>query len=337
MTLSRKDTLILKGFAIICIVLHNVLHLLTSFKENEFSFHAENIKLFLKDFSVFPVVDMLSFFGWLGVSVFVFISGYGLQASYGSQKIKPSHWIRCHYIKLLLLLTIPLLIYTILFFIIEGFNPMMALVSLMEELLILNFISPQSFNPGVYWYLGLAMQLYLVFLILRCLSDRVLVIAVMVACLIISFTSGDIQSYIRHNFIGWIPEFIFGMFYCRNRTYLPDDYRWSSVIAIACLPLIFLVSLTTYTFYLAGPLFIVFILGIKKFLSFIPGLAWIGSISASLYVIHPIVRYLIMCLPIELIAFRTSLIVLAISLLLAIPYQYFLNMLNRTILHPQYR
>lgn len=337
MTLSRKDTLILKGFAIICIVLHNVLHLLTSFKENEFSFHAENIKLFLKDFSVFPVVDMLSFFGWLGVSVFVFISGYGLQTSYGSANIKPFSWIRKHYLKLILLLTIPLLIFIFLFFIEEGFTLRKAVNFLMEGLLLLNFISPQDINPGVYWYLGLAIQLYLLFLFLRHVSVRVLLITVIVTCLIISFTSGYTQSYLRHNFVGWLPEFIFGMWCSRSKSCFYPNSLSALAISIACLPLIFLVSLTPYTFYLAGPLFIVFILGLKKLLSYIPGLAWIGSVSASVYVIHPIVRNIAMNWGIELIAFRTSLIVFAVSLLLAIPYQHFLNMLNRTILHPQYR
>jgi len=80
--LSRENSLILRGVAILFIMLHNFLHLeqygFTG--ENEMSFSAEKAFGFFNavsnDSNV--IAEFLSHLGWIGVPVFVFLTGYGI-------------------------------------------------------------------------------------------------------------------------------------------------------------------------------------------------------------------------------------------------------------------
>lgn len=77
--LSKENSKILRGLAIIAITLHNYLHILGFSKENEMAFSMENTNHF---FTVLSDGDFLaeifSFLGWMGVPVFVFLTGFGV-------------------------------------------------------------------------------------------------------------------------------------------------------------------------------------------------------------------------------------------------------------------
>lgn len=82
-SLSRTDTAVLKALAMIFIVTHNFMHLVTPApSENEFAFYsAEGIWRALTICFVYPGEIphvVFSFFGHYGVVAFVFLSGYGL-------------------------------------------------------------------------------------------------------------------------------------------------------------------------------------------------------------------------------------------------------------------
>ena len=87
---SKQDTSILKGFAIICICLHNFFHYLPpSPGENEFYFSLNHINNFFSQISETPAefVNLIfSYLGHYGVQIFIFISGYGLAVSMGKQE-----------------------------------------------------------------------------------------------------------------------------------------------------------------------------------------------------------------------------------------------------------
>ena len=80
MQLSRADTCYIKGIAILCIALHNFLHLLPPmYPCNEFEFSLQNIITVAEDFSAGKSINILfSFLGYIGIYVFFFLSGYGL-------------------------------------------------------------------------------------------------------------------------------------------------------------------------------------------------------------------------------------------------------------------
>ena len=75
----------MKGFAIIFIMLHNFLHINGFSKENETVFYLERTQMFFQNVLNQPlnvIGDVFSFIGWVGVPVFVFLSGYGLERKY---------------------------------------------------------------------------------------------------------------------------------------------------------------------------------------------------------------------------------------------------------------
>ncbi len=90
--LSKESSLVLRGLAILCIMFHNFLHLeIFGFcKENEMSFIEERAEAFFNAFSddvIMSVFQIVSFLGWIGVPVFVFLTGYGLATKYPPQYV----------------------------------------------------------------------------------------------------------------------------------------------------------------------------------------------------------------------------------------------------------
>ncbi len=82
--LDIRDTTILKGLAISAIVLHNYFHLLSPVHENEFAFDPNHFRVFLATVvhPMLAIQAIFSFFGHFGVTVFVFLSAYGLSRSH---------------------------------------------------------------------------------------------------------------------------------------------------------------------------------------------------------------------------------------------------------------
>ncbi len=91
--LDRRDTTILKGLAVSAIVLHNFFHAVSPARENEFIFRPERFGVFLDTVRhpSLAVQAFLSFFGYLGVPIFIFLSAYGLAKSHWDD---PASWTR---------------------------------------------------------------------------------------------------------------------------------------------------------------------------------------------------------------------------------------------------
>ena len=77
--LSKENSKVLRGVAIIAIALHNYFHILGFSTENEMAFSMENTNHF---FSVIAdghlFAEIFSFLGRLGVPVFIFLTGFGI-------------------------------------------------------------------------------------------------------------------------------------------------------------------------------------------------------------------------------------------------------------------
>ena len=84
--LSQEDCYSLRTLAIICIVLHNFTHCLPgASRENEFTFSFDNVVYFYNSIlSSDFFIHLFSFWGHLGVPIFVFLSAFGLSQKYGN-------------------------------------------------------------------------------------------------------------------------------------------------------------------------------------------------------------------------------------------------------------
>lgn len=90
---TRDDTNVIKGVAILSIILHNLLHWISpSPGENEFDFYRDRVNNFIDGIINCPLESInliISYFGHYGVQLFVFVSGMGL--AYSMCK-KPRTW-----------------------------------------------------------------------------------------------------------------------------------------------------------------------------------------------------------------------------------------------------
>jgi len=82
--LDHRDSTLLKGLAIVAIALHNFFHVVSPAHQNEFVFHPGAYRVFLQEASLpsHSIQACFSFFGFLGIQVFIFLSAYGLAKSH---------------------------------------------------------------------------------------------------------------------------------------------------------------------------------------------------------------------------------------------------------------
>lgn len=327
MNITKQETSALKGLCIIMIVLHNVIHQATPpLAENEFQYAESNVSAFYAMFFDAPLTYFLSFFGWLGVSFFIFISGYGLTSTYGTSGLNTCRWITRHYLKLELLLFPALFVFFLLqFYYNQG--QINCVTYLLQQSLVLNVINPGKIVIGIWWYIGMAFQLYLWFLLLRKVPAKYLIAIALASCLLIGLLPQTYVSYLRHNSIGWMPEFIFGMLAARNMNMKIN--KWQAVmLAIAAIIATIAFSLSRYTFFLSGVSFVTLLLVGRTFITKSKTLIYIGKISASLYVVHAVVRWVYNITARHVEALNTlpiivsGLIVLFVGICVSVIYNY---------------
>lgn len=91
--LDVQDTVVLKGLAISFIVLHNFFHAVNPARQNEFRFHPGSFAIFLQQVRHAPLAiqAFFSYYGFLGITVFIFLSAYGLAMKHWDD---PTTWTR---------------------------------------------------------------------------------------------------------------------------------------------------------------------------------------------------------------------------------------------------
>ena len=314
MKLSIADTNSMKGVAITFIVWHNLIHSLIPLKENEFTFNIDYSKLFwehIKGLDSSLWMDIFSFLGWYGVPVFLFVSGYGLVRKYEDNQLNINfkNFTCYHAKKLFTLMACPYLVYLILVF---YFEHIVKYIHAVFQLTMLSNLYPPLINPGIYWFWGLMLQLYICYYMffyrrkninlfyLNILSIVTMVLFIIFADnpFLMKFTSDGTQylSYIRHNFIGWILPFTFGIFYARSNWNIVSAFLWKNIlILMVAIILLVFTNFNIYT-WLFSPVIaiviaIVFNSLIKNISLFNNLFIILGKISAFLFAIHPLVRY----------------------------------------------
>ena len=289
MRLGRDEITALKGLSIIMIVLHNVIHMMCPVHENEFSFSQSNVTALLENFCSMPVSSFFSFFGWLGVSFFIFASAYGLTVKYGDRPLPVIAWLRQHYLKLFLLMLPAFAAYIAMSLYRHPQGLVDFIYFAIEQSLLLNILNPYAIVPGVFWYIGIAFQFYIWYLVLRRASDKQLILMALCSCALVAFLPQHYVSYIRHNSLGWMSEFAAGILLARHpHAVLKIKRPWT--MACICILAAALLSFSRYTYMIAGLCFTGALLACKELMAEAGALLRIGKISASIYIVHPVVR-----------------------------------------------
>lgn len=317
MELSKSDCNVLKGLAIIAIMLHNFCHCLPgSPLENEFTWKAEKTQYFFQHFGESPFFNLFSFWGHYGVIIFVFLSGYGLVRKYEqtSTYISSSRFIIIHYMKLLKLMIPGLVIYWFIFWLLYSDLHDTSLSQFTAQLsFIINFI-PKYFieiSPGPYWYFGLTMEFYILYkLFLHNKSNSIIIATCCIFCLPLFFANGHYQTmeWLKYNFWGSIIPFSIGILFARGIPHIPISIKckemrllFSTAYALfLILLLLFLILCAEMNYYLW--LFISLpIVSLSLCIVRIPIKGFnlvmerIGNVSSLLFVIHPLIRLILLC------------------------------------------
>lgn len=335
--LTRTECTALRGLAIVAIALHNYCHFIGRIvQENEYQYHVQhNDRLWeiLSNPDVLLPVHLLSYFGHYGVPVFLFLSGLGLVMKYeaplnppkggkigspslspskgspslnpskGSPSLSPIPFLRYHYLKLLRMLVVGFVLFVFVDTMTPGRFHFHWYNVLAQLTMTINLLpTPDKIIwPGIYWFFGLMMELYMVYRLLLYRRSSWWTVGLVAVCWLLQVVcepDGESLNRLRYNFIGGMLPFGAGILYARygERLKMPvmRPYQWLFV-SLLVFAVVFAMCFNFQT-WLWIPLFIV--VGSIAFVKALPsGLmnitVWLGSLSAAMFVAHPIARKLL--------------------------------------------
>lgn len=309
--LSKESSLILRGVAIMAIMLHNFLHnpQLGFSLENEMAYKPENALHFFEvvGFKGLNVYELLSFLGWTGVVVFVFLTGYGVAKNPPPTLSDSYHYVRRQYLKLLALLLPAMAIFIIGDAIQHNLIP-----TLLKRISYITMMANIAYPwvkcpPGVYWYFGFTFQLYLLYAFLgKYLNGKNLLFwgTLSIICLagLCSADMPEILSVYKHCFTGWFAIFAIGLWLGNKdekevAKYSNHSMLFDIMLIIISAFLVFWMNKWMVMWLLvpfaALVMFVSIGLVIMRSIYLSAVFKWIGQLSAFIFVCHPIVRFVI--------------------------------------------
>jgi len=226
--LTKQQTYICKGIAILFIVIHNVVAKIPSAPGyNEFYFNGDYIEQALHMLYSDPahlITVMMTFLGHYGVQVFIFLSAYGLVRSIALQPNTWKKFIHKRIVQLIIPMLFVMLFYLGLDYFFSGLFSLRSgehdLFDVLKRMLFIsNFIPGEAFLViGPWWFLSMIMQFYLLFMPLRAMQMRYGNASLAVLSLLMIFIMIPLEPWLQHygfsltlTALGHLPEFALGM------------------------------------------------------------------------------------------------------------------------------
>ena len=302
--LSRAECNIMRGFAILLIVINNFTHMFKDVvKDCEYNFYWETVTGFLNNLAhpdhMLPF-NFLSFYCPYGVMLFIFLSGYCLTLKYekgNGQGTSAKDFIINHYNKLFTMQLKGLSLFLLFYFI---FYPDHVLGwGIVFQTLLLGNLGNVCM-PGPYWFFGMIMEMYIIYrLIVYRRHDGIAIGLTLFSLLVMAFMEpeGPWLNYLRINCFLAILPFCLGVLAARHL-----DAKFLSIhkshICLGWFLLSFiLLTLVKFNFYtwLFLPIFVVAtaVTIVKLFIrmKLLNNIfSWMGALSGVLFVVHPTVR-----------------------------------------------
>lgn len=348
LNLSRNDISVLKGMGILCIILHNFLHLLPfTVHECEYTFNVnKGYQLWVRmtNMSSDLLADFLSYFGHYGVPVFLFASGYGLVMKHEQLRKGEPTFLKFMSHNISKLFKLMILAY-LAFILIDRWGQGIESIKVVAQLTFTGnlFYGPIAY-PGPYWYFSLTLQLYILYyLILRHTGKKTIISLIIVCTIIQAYFIKDYQNlnYIRYNFIGSVLPFCMGVWAARygipvKRRFLLPLTAMTALLIWGFVPMIGHfkgsdISMVSGYSWLLVPFFVTYtFLCLQKALPKLIAtpFAWIGGISAAVFATHPIVRSVILPLTNSNNYKLNVLIYLAVCLIIGYLYNHIVKLMK---------
>lgn len=299
LSLTKKETIALRGLAIGLIILHNFCHWLPAcIDENEYTWSIDRIHrfvLYISDGGPHLLLNFLSHYGHYGVAMFLFLSGYGLVRKYesaDSPRLSAPSFLLHQALKLWELM-IPALValWALKSFYSGTWNwHANAIIELLTFTVNLDLHRPLILGP--WWWFSLMMQFYILYRLVLYRRSRAWLITTTILCLAAQFVatylslgqlhnSSCIMTYLHYNFPCSILPFALGIWLARYGA----DWLFHPFAAVMGIAVVILGSYNPWVWSIASPFAVAVMLQGRR----LP-LAWLGTISAWVFAIHPIVR-----------------------------------------------
>ena len=299
----------MRGIAILAIMLHNYCHYVKGIaKENEYQFltkRCDRLWEALTSPDEFLPMDFLSFFGHYGVPVFLFLSGYGLIRKYELDPQPVGHipFLRYHYLKLLRMLIVGFVLFIMVDAVTPGRFPFHWDNVIAQLLMYINVLpEPDKIIwPGIYWFFGLMMELYVVYRLLLYRRSSLLVVGLIAVCWLLQLLcdpAGATLNRLRYNFVGGMLPFGAGILLARHGDRIPAlslrPYGWL-LVSVATFALVFALCFHFHSWlWIPLPVIVASVALVRSLPQSLFRVAeWIGSLSAAMFVAHPIARKLL--------------------------------------------
>ena len=303
--LTKQQCLTIRAFAILGIILHNYTHWLPGIvKENEFTYSfAKNIQLWnaIKGHDETLFLHLLSYFGHYGVVLFLFLSGFGLVMKYEKNNlpiINILNFIRYNYLKLFRIFIVGFTA----FIIVDTMTSRTHQYTLHHVIALFGMFAnvlqepSRIIWPGPYWYFGITLQLYIIYHLFMYRNHHwFLPLFLILICLFWQTyykSNNEVLEYLRYNFVGGLLPFCIGVLLGRHIKNIQfNQFVWFVIFLLSSVMIVLLCF--NFIGWLFIPVFVVFgMISLVKVLSeqTMKYMSWLGGLSATLFVMHPLVR-----------------------------------------------
>ena len=306
-SISRQDSNSMRGVAILFIMIHNLAHLISTIEENEYVFSNDLYPKFINSLLTISdtlLLDIFSFLGWYGIVTFLFLSGYGLVKKHekdeNTDKISFIQFIKPNILKLFKLLIIPYLTFIFIEFLLYG--GLISYSNVIKQLCFVSNLWPSEINPGVYWFFGLMLQLYAFYYIFMYKEKNIkyIILNLISLCLIILCVYNERWSvlyFIRYQFIGWILPFTLGVLYARYNVSIVFNTYWKNLLMFIVGSFLLIYSNSNGYIWIFSPIIVIclalYLCELMKKIKYTNKIfVYLGSVSAFIFAIHPVVRHL---------------------------------------------
>lgn len=304
--LSRTECNIMRGLAIVLIVIDNITHLFKGvFTDNEHIYRWSSVEGFLNNLShpdaLLPF-NLLSFYCPYGVMLFIFLSGYCLTLKYeqgNGRNTTCKVFVVNHYKKLFVMQLKGLAIFLTAFFLLYP-NEVLNKSFVLNFLLIGNLKPSWNFIPGPYWFFGMIMEMYVIYrLLIYNRKDWVAIVLTFFSLVVMALLPPEslTLNYLRMNCFLAILPFCMGVLTARHLNAKSFSVNNTGACVGWFVLGFVLLTASKFNFYswLIMPIFIIItaVMLVKLITrSNILGtvLGWCGTMSGILFVVHPTVR-----------------------------------------------
>lgn len=341
MILTKEETNVMRGLAILMIVMHNYCHWMPNcILENEYTWDSKNIWQYIDYFHKGDSHIFLNFFshyGHYGIALFLLLSGYGLSVKYDNQTLVYKQFIFKHAQKLWKLLIPAYFIYFITGLLkgwrLEPHN-FIELCTFAA-----NFDPRHPFICGPWWWFSLSMQFYLLYIFFYYKRNLRFIVfftgLVFLSQVMITMYCWDdlnnrnsLIGYLHYNFPCNIMPFSLGVLIGRiNSKLILSPWLCFGGIVITILGSF---SAIIWTFALPFAALSLFVIGYRIYKNNLCTCFWgeLGRISAWIFVLHPIIRRIF----VSYISVYNDYLVLITYLLTTVFIAYIIDRITKVII-----